>query len=146
MTKYKPNTCLVYEQEENMNALTLLNNFERELTKPFFRNAWLNDYADLKPQSTFSSVLNFDEKASAWTLTVEMAGVTKDNLKINTLDGSLRLEGEKTKGVDTGKFELNYRLPQDVDAEKIEAVFEDGILNVSFPLVEKKAAKTIQIK
>ena len=129
-----------------MNALTLLNNLDREFARPFFRNAWPEDYADVSVKNTFSSSMRFHEDKSAWSLTVEMAGVSKDSLKINTIDGVVRLEGEKTRGVDTGKFELSYRLPQDVDAEKIEAGFEDGILSVNLPLVEKKAAKAIQIK
>ncbi len=71
-----------------MNALALLNNFEREFAKPFFakpfKNDWRydaqNDWQYVIP-STFSSEMTFDEKTSAWIFTVELAGVTKDNLK-----------------------------------------------------------------
>lgn len=129
-----------------MNALTLLNSFDREFAKPFFRNAWLNEYAESRENIGFSSAMVFDEKTSAWKLTTEMAGVTKENLKINSDDGLLHLQGEKTKGVNTGKFDLKYRLPADLDTDKIEALFEDGILTVTMPLTEKKTAKTIQIK
>lgn len=129
-----------------MNALALLNNFEREFARPFFRDAWLNDLADARTQNSFSSLMSYDEKAAAWTLTVELAGVTKDNLKIDTLDNYIQLSGEKTKGLSKGKFEGRYQLPEGIDAEKIEANFEDGILTLTLPMVEKKPAKQITIK
>ena len=129
-----------------MNALTLLNNFERELARPFFHNNWLNDLAETRAQNSFSSLMTYDEKAAKWKLTVELAGVTKENLKIDTLDGYIQLSGEKTKGLQKGKFEGRYHLPEGVDVEKIEAAFEDGILTVDIPLNEKKSTKTIQIK
>lgn len=129
-----------------MNALALLNNFEREFRRPLFHNAWLNEFPETTTQHSFSSAMRYDDTKSAWNLTVELAGVTKENIKIDTAEGYLQLSGEKTKGLQTGKFEGSYRLPEDVDAEKIEATFEDGILNVNIPMMEKKSAKPIQIK
>lgn len=129
-----------------MNALALLNNLERDFGRPFFRNSWLNEFPETQTQHNFTSVMRYDDKKSAWNLTVELAGVTKENIKIDTADGYLQLSGEKTKGLHTGKFEGSYRLPEGVDAEKIEATFEDGILSVEIPMMEKKTAKPIQIK
>lgn len=90
--------------------------------------------------------MKYNEEKSIWNLTVEMAGVTKDHVKIDTTDGYLRLTGEKTKGFNIGKFEGLYALPEGVDEEKIEAVFEDGILTVNMPMPAKKLSKNIQIK
>lgn len=130
-----------------MNALALLNNFEREFARPFFsRDSWLNDLQEIRPQNGFSSAMSYDEKKAAWTLTLELAGVTKENLKIDTLDAFIQLSGEKTKGLNQGKFEGRYHLPEGIDAEKIEAAFEDGVLTVTMPMAEKKATKTIQIR
>lgn len=133
-----------------MNALTLLNNIERELGRPFFNHAaandWLNEIADSRHERSLPAVLKIDEKESTWNLTVELAGVTKENVKIDTTDGFLRIAGEKTKGLSTGKFEGLYQLPKDIDAEKIEATFEDGVLTVAMPIAEKKLTKNIQIK
>ena len=137
-----------------MNALAFLNNFEKEFTGPFLNRSlnrslnkdWLGEYAKTNASDELSSSLKYDEKEMAWTLMVELAGVTKDHIKIDTTDGYLRLTGEKTKGVHTGNFEGYYNLPEDIDAEKIAATFEDGILSVHMPVAEKKLAKTIQIK
>ena len=117
-----------------MNALSLLNSFEREFGRPLVR------------EKVFPSLMKYDDKNAAWQLTVELAGVTKGNVNISTSDGYLRLTGEKTKGFNTGKFEGLYSIPEGVNEEKIEAVFEDGILNVNIPMPDKKLSKNIQIK
>lgn len=133
-----------------MNALTLLNNIEREFNRPLFRrvrgNEWFNEFNELSPERNLAALMKYDDNNSVWNLTVELAGVTKENVKIDTDNGYLRLTGEKTKGLGTGKFEGLYQLPEGIDAEKIEASFEDGILNVGMPMAEKKLTKNIQIK
>ena len=121
-----------------MNALSLLNSFERDFARPLVR--------EMAREKVFPSLMKYDDKNAAWQLTVELAGVTKENVKIDTSEGYLRLTGEKTKGFNTGKFEGLYAIPEGVNEEKIEAVFEDGILNVNIPMPEKKLAKNIQIK
>jgi HSP20 family protein len=131
-----------------MNALTLLNNFEREFARPFFtapaRRAWVNDFSHVT--ETLSSELTYNEKEAGWTLTVEVPGTTKESLKVDFDEGHLRIAGEKTKGVNKGKFEVRYGMPEGVDEEKMEAQFEDGILTVQMPKLEKKTAKAITIK
>lgn len=135
-----------------MNALSLLNTFEREFGRPFFRTTredrnWLNEFAESDTQKVLPASMKYNEEKAAWNLIVELAGVTKENVKIDTTDGYLRLTGEKTKGFNTGKFEGLYTLPEGIDEEKIEATFEDGILNVNIPMTEKKSTtKSIQIK
>lgn len=137
-----------------MNALSLLNSFENEINRPFFRRSlsdtmnrnWLGEFEKSAAGNEFPSEMKYDDKGAAWSLVVELAGVTKENIKIDTTEGSLRLTGEKVKGVNTGKFEGLYSLPENVDSEKIVATFEDGILNILMPVSEKKLSKSIQIK
>lgn len=129
-----------------MNAIAFLNTFEREFGKPFFAPHWLQDRTQQTNCSNFTSQLTFDETNHKWNLVVELAGVAKENLKIDTIDGYIQLSGEKTKGVQNGKFEAKYQLPKDIDLEKIEAAFENGILSLDLPLNEKKNPKNIQIK
>lgn len=132
-----------------MNALALLNNFEREFARPFFRSptyaAWAHDLPENRTHQ-FSSELAYDNEKTTWVLTIELAGVSKDQVKIDTADSLLNISGEKTKGLNKGKFEVHYSLPEGIDEEKIEACFEDGILTVNMPQLAKKAAKEITIK
>ncbi len=47
-----------------------------------------------------------------------------------------------------GSFQRAFRIPEGVDADKIEAAFEKGVLTVRLPKTPEaqKAQKTIQIK
>ena len=45
-----------------------------------------------------------------------------------------------------GKFHRPLRLPDTVDTEKAETRYEDGILTVTFPKVESKRDKRLEVK
>lgn len=131
-----------------MTALALLNrHLDRELNRHFSDFAqprlWAKDYQGFE---TATSQMTYNDEKTAWQFTLELAGVTKNNVKVDAAEGQLSVTGEKTKGLELGKFEKFYNLPEGVDLEKIEAEFEDGILTVQLPLESKKAPKTIQIK
>ncbi len=135
-----------------MTALSLFNrnleNFDRDYTNPFFSTGWLKDYTNyVSPAAnTLSSQMKYNEKSSAWELTLEAPGVVKDKLKVDVKEGHLALCGEKTKGLNQGTFERYFKIPEGVDIEKIEAQFEDGVLTVAMPLEATKAIKTITVK
>ena len=45
-----------------------------------------------------------------------------------------------------GAFQRVFRLPTDVEAEKVEATFDKGILKVIIPKAEEAKKKEIEIK
>jgi len=45
-----------------------------------------------------------------------------------------------------GSFCRSFTLPAQVEAEKIEANFKDGLLNIKIPKAEEKIPKKIEIK
>lgn len=129
-----------------MTALSLIN---KRLNKHFplsdFDKAFWADTPNYPLVASNSQIL-FDEKKSKWNLTLEITGVTKNDLKLDVKEGLLSVSGEKTKGIHLGKFERHFELPQDVDLEKIEAEFTDGVLTVELPLTTQKISKSIEIK
>lgn len=140
-----------------MNALSLLNrrfnnNFDTAFGRSLFNPLWIDETSEADTTSrsyglsSMAYQTSYDDKTASWKLTLEAAGVAKDNLKVDAKEGHLSITGEKTKGLDIGKFERNFKLPDGIDLEKIEAVFEDGVLTVQMPLEAKKAPKTITIK
>jgi HSP20 family molecular chaperone IbpA len=135
-----------------MTALSLfnrnLNNFESSLTAPFFSANWLKDYSEPRLLAAYndSNEMKFNEKTSAWELTQEIAGVSKEKLKVDAKEGHLVISGEKTRGLSQGPFEKYFKIPDDVDIDRIEALFEDSVLTVTLPVEITKAMKTIQIK
>jgi len=71
-----------------------------------------------------------DEKA--WTVTLDLPGIAKDELPI-TIEGTIvRIE---TKKEAKRQFKAAYELPGDIDAEASTAKLEDGVLTLT--LVKK---------
>ena len=138
---------IIFERKDPMTALSLFNrNLESDFNSPFFTTRWLKESNESAAAISLHSQMKYNEKSSAWELTLEAAGVTKDKLKVDVKEGHLSLSGEKTKGLSTGLFEKYYKIPEGVDVEKIAAVFEDGVLCVTLPLQAAKATKAIEIK
>lgn len=90
---------------------------------------------------------------------VELPGVDPKDINVEVKDNVLRVEAkteekkeEKKKGyfkkeIRSGYFHRAVALPVDVEENKAQATYEDGILEVVIPKkVEKKSKKGIKIK
>lgn len=96
------------------------------------------------------------EKDDEYLVDFALAGFKKENVSLNVDDGVLTIEGERKmnddikynrKGTFYGSFKKSFTLPENINTEKIDASFNDGILSVTIPKDEKaKLTKTIEIK
>jgi HSP20 family protein len=88
----------------------------------------------------------------------EMPGLKRENIDIDIENNVLTIRGEKreqrTEGEQGrwhlaerryGTFTRSFVLPRDVDAENIQAAFNDGVLTVTIPKSEKARRRRIQI-
>ncbi len=106
--------------------------------------------------SAYSFVPKVDilETDKAYEIHVSIPGVNKDDFKIDLNDNHLTISGERkfTKEkkennfyvVETqyGNFNRSFALPENVDASKINAAYNNGILEITVPKDEKKILKT----
>jgi HSP20 family protein len=89
---------------------------------------------------------------------VEMPGLKRENIEVDVENNVLTIRGEKreerTEGQEGryhlaerrwGTFARSFVLPRDVDAENIQAGFNDGVLTVSIPKSEKARRRKIDI-
>jgi HSP20 family protein len=100
--------------------------------------------------------VDIEEQDDAYTLEVELPGVKKDDVKIEYDGNELTISGEikerERKGVlrrktrRIGGFLYRVVLPMEVDAEKIDAKLQDGVLVVRVPKAEKAQRRKIEIK
>ena len=109
---------------------------------------------------TFAPKIDISEEENNIIVEAEIPGVNKEDLKITLQDNILTLEGEKKKEDQTkeknfyriertyGSFKRSFNLPHDVDSEKVEAKFENGLLKISLQKFEekKKIEKNIKLK
>lgn len=87
-----------------------------------------------------------------------LSGINPDDIDVTIEDGILTIVGETKEEHEekrenyllrerrTGKFRRTLRLPDTVDADKTETTYENGVLTVTFPKVEAKKAKKLEIK
>jgi HSP20 family protein len=100
------------------------------------------------------------EKDTAYEVTVDLPRLEKKNIEVKIVKGNLTIKGEKQEGKEEkkkdyhlrerliGSFERSFRIPESVDAEKIEASFKKGELTVILPKKPEaqKRAKKINVK
>lgn len=97
------------------------------------------------------------ETESGYLLNMDFPGVNKEDINIECTNGSLvvtaeRKENHTIKDSTThrkesfvGHYRRSFRLPEGVDAERIEAHLESGVLSVALPKAEVSKAKKIEI-
>lgn len=102
----------------------------------------------------FTPFCDTDETDSHYLLSFDLPGVKKNDVKIELTDNQLSIAGER-KGESKrkesserfyGSFYRSFTLPSNVDPEKIEASFEDGVLQISIPKTQISPGKQIPIK
>jgi HSP20 family protein len=90
-------------------------------------------------------------------ITAELPGFKENEIEIQTENGMLTLRGERKFEKETdgksyhrversyGQFVRSFSLPNNVDREKIQATFRDGLLQVELPKREDAKPRTIKI-
>lgn len=88
----------------------------------------------------------------------DMPGVDKEDISVSVEGDTLEIKAEKKEEKEEEKagflrreraYRSYYRslaLPEAIDAEKINATFDKGVLNIEIPKTEKKEGKKIEIK
>ncbi|MEA3499756.1 MAG: Hsp20/alpha crystallin family protein [Candidatus Marinimicrobia bacterium] len=105
----------------------------------------------------YSPRMNLLETDDEYKLEVEAPGIKKDEIDILFEDNILTISGEKKtekkeensryhiNEISFGKFSRSFELPSNIDSDKIDAKWNDGLLNVSIPKSEKAKPKKIKI-
>ena len=108
--------------------------------------------------TAWAPALDISERKDAYLVTVELPGVEPDDLDITLEDGLLTIQGERHFAHDSseqqfhrierryGAFRRSITLPTQVQAEQIEASFDNGVLEVMVPKAEEAKPKRIRVR
>ena len=117
-------------------------------------NAPVKDVVKEKVKFTYPAV-NVKEYEDHFLLQLSVPGYSKKEISINVEEDQLVISSEK-EGIETenftmrefnyGTFKRKFTLPKDVDTEKIEASFSNGILTLTIPKIEEVKPRKITIK
>ena len=92
------------------------------------------------------------------TIALDLPGVKPEDVKISLENQVLTIRGEKRQAAEQtderwhryersyGSFERSFTLPTTVDAERIQANVEHGVLTVTLPKVERAKPREIPVK
>lgn len=82
-----------------------------------------------------------------YTVQISVPGLTKDDLKILTKDGVLKISYEKNEKDDdryfVETFTKSYNIPDDVKEKDIIGKVENGILTLILPIDKKKSLERL---
>jgi HSP20 family protein len=102
--------------------------------------------------------VDISERKDAYLVAVELPGVKADEVEITFEDGLLTIQGERHFAHDSaeekmhrterhyGAFRRSITLPSHVEADKIEASTQDGVLQIMVPKAPDVQAKRIQVR
>lgn len=101
--------------------------------------------------------LEMSEQDKAYRLTVELPGMSQDDVQVSVAEGVLTVSGEKREESDRkedgmlvserryGSFRRQIVLPADVDSAAIKADVDKGVLIVTLPKDANAAERTRKI-
>jgi HSP20 family protein len=98
------------------------------------------------------------ETDKEFSIKAEIPDVKKEDVKVSVDNGVLTIKGERKQEKEEknkkfhrverfyGSFTRSFTLPDNVDENKIEASFKDGMLNLIVPKTEEIKPKAIDVK
>ena len=114
---------------------------------------------------TFANTIGFlptcdiNETKAHYLVSFDIPGVKKEDIKIEVQGNTLLISGERQREIKEsnaestlrherayGKFERTFELPNSINADKIEAQYDNGVLNVALPKAEAARGRTVQIQ
>lgn len=112
-----------------------------------------------RSSGSFIPAIDMHEDDKNLYITAELPGIEKDDIKISLHNDVLTISGERKREEKKenenyyhlemcyGAFNRSITLPVEVDTEKVEASFKNGILKIQLPKSNPKdISKTIEIK
>jgi len=137
----------------------MLPSISRRDFRPFyFGSIFENDFSPVTPKGT-SPAVNIREDEKRFILDLAVPGMDRKDMKIDinedllTISAETKSESEETnngykrKEFSYSSFCRSFQIPENVQTDKIEANYKDGILSVTLPKVtEEKNKITRQVK
>ncbi len=107
-----------------------------------------------------SPLTNIVDEGDHFRITAELPGIEKGDIEISVHDGTLEIKGEQKNEIEESKegyirkeyssssYQRRFKLPENIDEDKIEANLEKGVLKLNLPKIkeEKKEKKKIEVK
>ncbi len=160
MAKNKAKAELVKKEEVHPVSMfeEMESNFDRFLRHPFSmmmrptRSAF-----DFPKMDDISPSVDIFEEKGDMVIKAEMPGMSKEDVNVSITENTVTISGEKKQEEKVekkdyyrversyGSFCRSFRLPENVNGDKVKASFKDGVLEVRLPKTKEGKQKKITI-
>lgn len=141
------------------NPFGQLEQLQDQMRSLFLRSGNGSDFplASASEFGDWSPPMDISEDDDEYTITADLPEVKKDQVKVTLDDGLLTIRGEREHKEEKrkkkyhrversyGKYVRSFRLPDEVESDKIDANFEDGVLTVHLPKGEEAKTREKEI-
>jgi HSP20 family protein len=104
----------------------------------------------------WTPLVDVEDTDDAYVVEAELPGVKREEVELELLANELAISGEvaprertgtmRRQARRTGRFEYRVTLPDQVDAERIDASLADGVLTIRIPKAEQAQRRRIEVK
>ena len=106
---------------------------------------WQSERVRLLMEARWRPDADIYETASAFEIVVDLAGVGDDDFEVQLFEDALVVEGQRrllapresavyhAASIRQGPFRMNLPLPGPIDADRVEAHYDRGLLRVTLP-------------
>ena len=134
-----------------------LSSFRREMDRIWDRFLGETPFAKVLSEEWAPSV-DVSETKDNFVVKAELPGLEAKDVNVNISGDLLTIKGEKKKEEEEkdehhycaeryyGSFQRVFQLPTSVQADKVEATFDKGVLKVTIPKAEEAKKKEIEVK
>jgi len=122
-----------------------------------FDSFWSGVGHSVSPSTISPRVVVFDHEKTL-VVEAEMPGVKKDDIQVSLERGVLTIKAEKKTARESnakdyyvgersfGNYERSFRVSEEIDADSIQAHFEDGVLRLEMQRKATAEGRKIEIK
>jgi HSP20 family protein len=123
-----------------------------------FDDFWLSRFGETDPWAgAYLAPVNIHEEDNRMVVSAELPGVKESDIEVTVRKDTVRIAGEKKQEAETkeenfyrvessyGRFDRLIDLPAEVDEDKAEAEFKNGVLTVRMPKTEDSTARAKKI-
>lgn len=117
-----------------------------DFIKDTFGSGFLDDFFNRSFMAGFSSPMRTDikETENSYIMEIEMPGFSKDNIRVECVEGRIKVSAQHTRETDEnrpnlvrqerhyGRISRSYSF-EEINEERVSAEYKDGILRIDVP-------------
>ena len=114
-------------------------------TERILEDLWQSERLRMLMETRWRPDADIYETASAFEIVMDLAGVGDDDFEVQLFEDALVVEGQRrllapresavyhAASIRQGPFRMNLPLPGPIDADRVEAHYDRGLLRVTLP-------------